>query len=129
VLHRSLLGAFVRHGAGRSTRRLLARQLERSPRRTAALVRLRPAVQLRNRRKAGVTYRVPAALAGPRRLSYALRWLRAAVRSRSERTLAGRLAAELAAAAAGRGEAARRRQAVHRTALLNRGFVRLLRPR
>jgi hypothetical protein len=128
----SLAGSLVRHGSGAQSRKLLSSLWVRSkgagvPPPPAVLSRASPAVSLRSRRKAGITYRVPYLL-GPRgRFSYALRWFRAAVRERPERTLLSRLAAELVDLNQGRGGAWRRRDTLHQTALLNRGFIRFLR--
>lgn len=124
-LHRPLVGAFVRHGDGRAVRQLLVGLLRQ--RRPGPLVaRLQPSVSLRSRRKAGVTYRVPFIIRQRGRVSYALRWLRAAVRQRPERTFRQRLEREFADVAAGRGEAVRRMRSTHQLALHNRGFLRLL---
>lgn len=82
---------------------------------------------LRSRRKAGISYRIPYRLPPAGRFSYALRWFRAALDERSERTHGRRASAELLDLARGRGGTVRRREALHQTALLNRGFLRLLR--
>ena len=128
----ALAGALVRHGSGARARTLLA-QLGRRAKLSALvhphrlLLGTVPVVSLRSRRKAGITYRVPYLLPSRRGFSYALRWFRSAVRERTERTLDQRLAGELLDLGQQRGGTFRRRETLHQTALLNRGFVRLLR--
>lgn len=53
----------------------------------------------------------------------ALRWIVGAARARSERTMAERLAGELAAAARGDGGAFQKKQEAHRMAEANRAFA------
>lgn len=92
-----------------------------------AITNLLPKVRLRNRRKAGVIYKVPAPLSTGRRISFACRWFRHAVENRSERELPDRIVRELYDAYHRRGEAYKRKEGVHSTALLNRGFIRFSR--
>jgi len=128
----ALAGALVRHGRGARARQLLLSLWRRTkvsslptPPRLLALAA--PRVSLRSRRKAGITYRVPYVLGSTSHFSYALRWFRAAVRERTERLLDQRLGAELFELSQRKGGTWRRRDALHQTALLNRGFIRLLR--
>lgn len=92
-----------------------------------AITNLLPKIRLRNRRKAGVVYKVPAPLSTGRGISFACRWFRQAVENRSERELSDRIIRELHDAYNQRGEAYKRKEAVHSTALLNRGFIRFSR--
>ena len=128
----AVAGALVRHGQSARIRRLLRSLWSRTkqgsfPPPPLLLAAAAPVVSLRSRRKAGITYRVPYLLAPSSRFSYALRWFRAAVRERTERGFESRLGAELLELGQRRGGTWRRREGLHQTALLNRGFIRLLR--
>lgn len=128
----ALAGALVRHGQSARVRRLLRSLWGRSkqgslPPPPLLLAAAAPVVSLRSRRKAGITYRVPYLLPPPSRFSYALRWFRASVRERTERGFESRLGAEFLELGQRRGGTWRRREGLHQTALLNRGFIRLLR--
>lgn len=87
-----------------------------------ALDNVKPMVEVRSRRVGGSTYQIPVEVAGNRRQALSMRWLIAAARSRSERTMAERLAAEVLAASNGEGGAVRKREDTHRMAEANRAF-------
>jgi small subunit ribosomal protein S7 len=70
----------------------------------------------------GATYQVPVDVNPYRQTSLAIRWLIQYARSRGEKTMAEKLAAELAEAAQGRGNAMKKRDDVHRMAEANRAF-------
>ena len=134
LLARSLANVLFRHGRGALGRSTLRELWFRSKEVRLAvpphlLLPLRPSVALRSRRKAGISYRIPYLLAPAGQTSHALRWFRAALDERTERTHGRRAVGELLDLARGRGGALRRREAFHQTALLNRGFLRLLRRR
>lgn len=88
-----------------------------------ALAKLRPSVEVRSRRVGGATYQVPVEVRADRRETLAMRWLIDAARSRSEKTMALRLAAELKEALEGRGSAVKRREEVHKVAKANQAFA------
>ena len=58
-----------------------------------------------------------------RRTALAMRWLIQAARSRSERTLAERLAGEILDASNGRGAAVKKREDTHKMAEANKAFA------
>ncbi len=87
-----------------------------------ALEAVAPMVEVKSRRVGGATYQVPVEVRPARRQALAMRWLVDSARSRSEKTMAGRLAGELADAAEGRGTAVRKREDTHRMAEANRAF-------
>ena len=87
-----------------------------------ALEAVAPMVEVKSRRVGGATYQVPVEVRPTRRQALAMRWLVDSARSRSEKTMAGRLAGELADAAEGRGTAVRKREDTHRMAEANRAF-------
>ena len=92
------------------------------PHSARALENVQPAVEVRSRRVGGATYQVPVkcVLNAPRRL--AIRWLIAAARSRSEKTMTDRLSNEVLDAMNGRGAAVKKREDTHRMAEANRAF-------
>ncbi|MDP1069414.1 small ribosomal subunit protein uS7, partial [Klebsiella pneumoniae] len=73
-------------------------------------------VEVKSRRVVGATYQVPVEVRPSRRLDLSLRWLVDAARKRGEKSMALRLAGELADAAEGRGAAVKKREDVHRMA-------------
>jgi small subunit ribosomal protein S7 len=89
---------------------------------TQALSNIRPVVEVKSRRVGGANYQVPVEVRAVRRTALAMRWLRDAARKRSEKSMAARLANELAEAAEGRGGAMKKREEVHRMAEANKAF-------
>ena len=65
----------------------------------AALRNIAPSLEVRGRRVGGSTLQVPSEVRPERRTSLAMRWLVGFARRRSERGMAGRLAAEILDAA------------------------------
>jgi small subunit ribosomal protein S7 len=88
-----------------------------------AVDNVRPAVEVKSRRVGGSTYQVPVEVYPRRKTSLALRWLVEAARKRGEKTMDGRLAAELLDAASGRGAAVKKREDSHRMAEANKAFA------
>ena len=88
-----------------------------------ALDHIRPVVEVKSRRVGGATYQVPVEVRPVRRNALAMRWLVEAARSRSEKSMAQRLAAELLDAADNKGSAVRKREDVHRMAEANKAFA------
>jgi small subunit ribosomal protein S7 len=88
-----------------------------------ALENIKPAVEVKSRRVGGATYQVPVEVRSTRRETLAMRWAIDAARSRSEKTMALRLAHELMDAADNRGAAVKKREDTHRMAEANRAFA------
>ena len=88
-----------------------------------ALDNVRPAVEVRSRRVGGANYQVPVEVRPVRRNSLAMRWLVLAARSRGEKSMQERLAAEILEAAANRGGAVKKREDTHRMADANKAFA------
>jgi small subunit ribosomal protein S7 len=88
-----------------------------------ALENIKPAVEVKSRRVGGATYQVPVEVRATRRETLAMRWAIDAARSRSEKTMAQRLAHELMDAAENRGSAVKKREDTHRMAEANRAFA------
>ncbi len=82
-----------------------------------------PMLEVKPRRVGGATYQVPVEVSADRRTSLAMRWILAAARARSGRSMAEKLASELMDAANNTGSAVRRREETHRMAEANRAFA------
>ena len=89
---------------------------------TQALENVKPMVEVKSRRVGGATYQVPIEVRTVRRETLAMRWVIDAARSRSEKSMAHRLAHELMDAADSRGTAVKKRESIHRMAEANRAF-------
>jgi small subunit ribosomal protein S7 len=87
-----------------------------------ALNNVKPGIEVRSRRVGGATYQVPVEVRVERAQALAIRWLIAAARNRSEKTMSSRLSAELMDAAQNRGNAVKKREDTHRMAEANRAF-------
>ena len=87
-----------------------------------ALDNVRPMVEVKSRRVGGATYQVPIEVRPIRRNTLAMRWLIESARKRSEKSMAKRLAGELADAADSRGSAVKKREETHRMAEANKAF-------
>ena len=88
-----------------------------------ALDNVKPAVEVRSRRVGGATYQVPVEVRPSRRVSLAMRWIVQHARSRAEKSMAERLAAELMDAANNRGAAIKKKEDTHRMADANKAFA------
>ena len=87
-----------------------------------ALNNVAPAIEVRSRRVGGATYQVPVEVRTVRRQALGIRWIIAAARERSEKTMTDRLSAELLDASNNRGNAVKKREDTHRMAEANRAF-------
>ena len=88
-----------------------------------ALENVAPSVEVRSRRVGGATYQVPVEVRSSRRQALGIRWIIAAARERSEKTMTERLSAELLDASNNRGAAVKKREDTHRMAEANRAFA------
>ncbi len=85
-----------------------------------------PKMEVKARRVGGASYQVPTEVRGDRRIALAMRWIVQFANKRSSREYKGfapKLAAELADAAKGQGEAIKKRDTVQRMADANRAFA------
>jgi small subunit ribosomal protein S7 len=87
-----------------------------------AVENVRPLLEVRSRRVGGATYQVPVEVRTSRRQALGIRWIIAAARERSEKTMTDRLSAELLDASNNRGNAVKKREDTHRMAEANRAF-------
>ena len=88
----------------------------------SALEAVAPSVEVKSRRVGGATYQVPVEVRPSRRTALAMRWLVDSARKRGEKSMAQRLAGEVADAAEGKGAAMKKREDVHRMAEANKAF-------
>ena len=89
----------------------------------AALANVAPSLEVKARRVGGATYQVPMEIRPERRQTLGLRWIVDFSRTRGEKTMAERLAAELMDAANNTGNAVRRKEEMHRMAEANKAFA------
>lgn len=88
-----------------------------------ALDNIKPRLEVRSRRVGGATYQVPTEVAPNRSQALAIRWLINAARSRTEKSMEDKLAAEILDAVAGKGNAVKKRDDTHKMAEANKAFA------
>ena len=88
-----------------------------------AMEKVRPRVEVKSRRVGGATYQVPMEVRQTRRNALAIRWIIGFAQSRSGRSMADKLAAELLDAYNNRGAAVKKRDDTHRMAEANKAFA------
>jgi small subunit ribosomal protein S7 len=88
-----------------------------------ALSNVKPSVEVRSRRVGGATYPVPIPVSPDRSQALAIRWIIDAARSRSDKTMIERLAAEIKSAVDEGGTAVKKRVDTHRMAAANQAFA------
>ena len=88
-----------------------------------ALANLKPVVEVKSRRVGGATYQVPVEVRPERRNALAMRWLISFSRSRGEKSMSEKLAAEVIAASRGEGNAIKKKEDTHRMADANKAFA------
>ena len=90
---------------------------------TEALENIMPVLEVKARRVGGSTYQVPMEVRAERRQTLGLRWITAYSRSRSEKTMAERLAGEILDAKNSTGGAFKKKEETHRMAEANKAFA------
>lgn len=88
-----------------------------------AIENVKPSLEVKSRRVGGSTYQVPVEIRGERRTALGIRWIISYSRKRHEKTMAEKLAGELMDAAAGRGNAAKKKDDTHKMAEANKAFA------
>jgi small subunit ribosomal protein S7 len=88
-----------------------------------AVENVRPRLEVRSRRVGGATYQVPMEVTPARQISLAMRWIVKFAGGRKGMPLADALAQELKDAAAGQGNAIKKRDDTHKMAQANRAFA------
>ena len=89
----------------------------------AAMENVMPVLEVKSRRVGGSNYQVPMDVRPERRQPLGLRWITAYSRSRGEKTMKERLAAEIMDAKNGTGNAVKKRDDVHKMAEANKAFA------
>ena len=87
-----------------------------------ALTNVMPHVEVRSRRVGGATFQIPMQIRPDRKISMAIKWLILYTRRRNEKSMAGKLAAEILAAAKEEGAAVKKRMDTHKMADANKAF-------
>lgn len=88
-----------------------------------AMENVRPRVEVKSRRVGGATYQVPMEVRQTRRNALAIRWIISYSQSRSGKSMAEKLAAELIDAFNNRGSAVKKKDDTHRMAEANKAFA------
>ncbi|NOZ01688.1 MAG: 30S ribosomal protein S7 [Deltaproteobacteria bacterium] len=88
-----------------------------------AMENAKPALEVKSRRVGGATYQVPIEVRSERRTALAIRWILKYARSRSEKGIVQKLAAEFIDAFNGRGNAVKKKDDTHRMAEANKAFA------
>lgn len=88
-----------------------------------ALENVLPLLELKARRVGGSNIQIPVEVSQERRLALGLRWIVQYSRSRGEKTMEERLAAEIIDASNGTGASVKRRDDVHKMAEANKAFA------
>lgn len=88
-----------------------------------AIKNISPLVELKSRRVGGANYQVPVPVAGERRTTLAIRWIKAATSSKKGKGMAEKLADELIDASNKTGASMKKREDVHRMADANKAFA------
>jgi small subunit ribosomal protein S7 len=88
-----------------------------------AVENVKPVLEVRSRRVGGATYQVPVEIRSERRQALAIRWVINFSRSRSEKTMAEKLAGEFMAAANNDGASIKKRDDTHKMAEANKAFA------
>ena len=90
---------------------------------TTALENIMPSLEVKARRVGGATYQVPMEVRPDRQVSLSIRWLITYARSRGEKGMSNKLAAELLDAFNSRGGAVKKKEDTHRMAEANKAFA------
>jgi small subunit ribosomal protein S7 len=87
-----------------------------------AMENIMPSLEVKSRRVGGATYQVPIEVRPERRQTLGLRWLTNYSRTRSEKTMKERLAAEIMDASNNTGASVKKREDTHKMAEANKAF-------
>jgi len=84
---------------------------------------VKPVIEVKSRRVGGSTYQIPTEIRHGRRLALAMRWIIGFARSRPEKSMALKLAGEIADAANQRGASIKKKEDTHKMADANKAFA------
>lgn len=88
-----------------------------------AIRNVSPVLEVKPRRVGGATYQVPVEVTPHRKSMLAMRWIIGFARSRGEKTMPQRLAAEILDASNGIGAAMKKKEDTHKMAEANKAFA------
>lgn len=88
-----------------------------------AIRNIAPLMEVRSRRVGGANYQVPREVPQQRRIALAYRWLINAARNKKGKPMAEKLANEILLAVKNEGDAAKKRDDMHRMAEANKAFA------
>lgn len=88
-----------------------------------AIDNVKPRLEVKSRRVGGATYQVPMEVPAPRQMALAMRWIVTFAAKRKSVPMMEALASELKEAAAGQGNAIKKRDDTHKMAQANRAFA------
>ena len=88
-----------------------------------AIDNIKPRLEVKSRRVGGATYQVPMEVQPHRQIALAMRWLVGFAHNRKAVSMSDALAYELKDAAAGQGNAIKKRDDTHKMAQANRAFA------
>ena len=88
-----------------------------------AIDNVRPMIEVKSRRVGGSTYQVPTEIRPSRRTALGIRWIIGFARSRSEKTMALKMANEILDAAGSRGASVKKKEDTHKMAEANKAFA------
>jgi small subunit ribosomal protein S7 len=88
-----------------------------------AVENARPLIEVKSRRVGGSTYQVPTEIRPSRRTALGIRWIIKYARQRPEKSMAGKLAAELMDTANNRGATVKKKEDTHKMAEANKAFA------
>ena len=81
-----------------------------------------PSVEVKSRRVGGATFQIPIEVKPARKVALGIKWMIKFARSRNEKSMAQKLAAEILAAAKEEGAAVKKRVDTHKMADANKAF-------
>jgi small subunit ribosomal protein S7 len=87
-----------------------------------ALNNVMPNVEVRSRRVGGATFQIPQEIRPERKVALGIKWLISYARDRNEKSMAGKLAGEIIAAAKEEGSAFKKKEDTHRMAEANKAY-------
>lgn len=87
-----------------------------------ALSNIIPNLEVKRKRIGGATIQVPIEVRPERKIALGIRWLIEAARNRTENTMKQRFANEIISAAAGEGNAVKKKTNMHKMAASNKAF-------
>lgn len=128
-----LIAAVMRRGKKSTAERIVYTAIEKSregsdtvdPLETLnkAIENIKPRLEVKSRRVGGATYQVPMEVPADRQIALAMRWLVNFANGRKGVPMENALAYELKDAAAGQGNAIKKRDDMHKMAQANRAFA------